>query len=184
MTHKNPENYPVVIADDMGNVIRVSENNPEFGFVRLQQSIVEIGRGWANDKSRSALLAGKVETLMKMNLSNNMPIKGKIVVEESLEPFNSIDPDRDLKYAFSGGPLCVYEDQPIYRKTFFTNNLEEEDTFIAHTNGDEIREASAAQRNNNDLVVTQTKTAKTEKKVAAVEEAEEVEEDGNVTFDF
>ena len=80
---------------------------------------------------------------------------------------------------------CVYEDQPIYRKSFFTTNLKEQDEFITHTNGDEIREALAMRSDNSDIAKV---AAKSTKKVveAPVDETvtEEVEEDENVTFDF
>jgi hypothetical protein len=63
-----------------------------------------------------------------------------------LSPFNPDNPDRDLKLAGETGVICRYDDQPIYRQTFFTPNMSAYDTLIAHTNADEIREVQAAQR--------------------------------------
>ena len=34
-----------ILADDMGNVIRQSNNNSEYGYIRLQQSRVSFGTG-------------------------------------------------------------------------------------------------------------------------------------------
>ena len=183
----NKAQFVNVEADDMGNIIRVSENNPEYGTIRVSQTAVSFVNGWAKSQSKSALIPGKVEDLQMFvdAFVNDGKIEGKVVVKESLDSFNSLNPDRDLKYAFNGGPLCVYEDQPIYRKSFFTTNLKEQDEFITHTNGDEIREALAMRSDNSDIAKV---AAKSSKKVveAPVDETitEEVEEDENVTFDF
>src|SRR5210317_480495 len=132
-----------IVADDLGNVVRVSENNPEYGNVRVVQESVQFTNGWMRKKEKSALIPGFVEDLQSIDWKAGETLNGQIVVKESLEPFNENDPDRDLKYAFAGGPLCVFEDQPIYRRTFFTQNMEETDQYVQHTNTAEIREASA-----------------------------------------
>ena len=46
-------------------------------------------------------------------------LPGKIVVVESLTPFNPENPDRDLKIAGGTGVICRIDDQPIYRQTFY-----------------------------------------------------------------
>jgi predicted esterase len=38
------------------------------------------------------------------------------------------------------------DDEPIYRQTFYTQNLNEPDIFIQHTNTDEIKDVFNAQR--------------------------------------
>ena len=40
------------------------------------------------------------------------------------------------------GIVCCSHGEPIYRKTFFVADLEAEDVFVAHTNGDAIKEAN------------------------------------------
>jgi hypothetical protein len=69
-----------------------------------------------------------------------------IVVIESLTPFNSENPERDLKIAGDTGVICRYDDQPIYRQSFYTSNMNANDQFIVHTNSQEIKEVQAAQR--------------------------------------
>ena len=131
------------MADDMGCVIRVSQTNPEYGFIRLQQQRVQFtSGGWVKATNISTLLHGKVEDLESLNFQANQEIPGKIVIKEQTEPFSPNDPDRDLKYAGSTGVICCAYGEPIYRKTFFTTNVEESDVLIAHTNGDAIREAN------------------------------------------
>jgi hypothetical protein len=136
-----------VTADPSGNVVGVSTNNPEFGFIRVEQVATQINdEGWLKHVRRSALIKGKVEDLVECGYQANQEIPGKIVVRESLEPFNPTNPDKDLKLAGSTGIICRIDDQPIYRNTFFTTNLNSQDEFIMHDNGDEIRDVQGAQR--------------------------------------
>lgn len=171
-----------VVADELGNVVRVSQNNPEYGVVRVVQDAVQFVNGWMRKKEKSALIPGFVEDLESLNWTDGQELSGQIIVKESLEPFNENDPDRDLKYAFAGGPLCVYDDQPIYRRTFFTMDMNDTDEYIQHTNVSEIREAGA----NNDRIPAQ-KTVKETKKVeetVTAEVEESTDDDSDVTFDF
>lgn len=137
------QNKVQIVPDELGNVIRVSQNNSEFGHVRLQQERVTFGNtGWVNRKTVSTLLHGKVEDLREMGIHNMKELTGKIVIRESLEPFNSTDPDRDLKIAGDTGIVCCQDGQPIYRKTMYTADANAEDVLVAHDNGDAIREAN------------------------------------------
>ena len=46
-----------VTADVNGNVIGVSLNNPEYGYVRVEQSVTQISEaGWLKPVKRSALI--------------------------------------------------------------------------------------------------------------------------------
>jgi hypothetical protein len=137
------QNKVQIIPDDLGSVIRVSQNNSEFGHVRLQQERVTFGNtGWVNRKTVSTLLHGKVEDLREMGIQNMKELPGKIVIRESLEPFNSTDPDRDLKIAGDTGIICCQDGQPIYRKTMYTADVNAEDVLVAHNNSEAIREAN------------------------------------------
>lgn len=136
-----------VTADKNGNVIGVSTNNPEYGFIRVEQTATQINdQGWLRNVKRSALIKGKVEDLVACNYKDGTEIPGKIVVIESLSPFNPVNPDRDLKIAGDTGVICRIDDQPIYRQTFYTSNLNAFDELITHNNTDEIKEVQAAQR--------------------------------------
>lgn len=137
----------VVTADQNGNVIGVSENNPEYGYVRVEQTGSFINdQGWLRISRRSALIKGLVKDLVETGFSAGQEIPGKIVVIESLTPFNSENPERDLKIAGDTGVICRYDDQPIYRQSFYTSNMDANDQFIVHTNSQEIKEVQAAQR--------------------------------------
>lgn len=133
-----------VVADDNGNVIRQSKN-PEIGYVRVTQDAVSYSaNGWVQRKTRSALILGNIDDLKELKFKKGQELTGKIVVKESTEPFNSEDPDRDLKIAGSTGIICCTADgEPIYRTTFYDATGLQEDTMIPHANGDAIRAANA-----------------------------------------
>jgi hypothetical protein len=140
-------NKVTVAADKNGNVIGVSTNNPEYGYIRLEQNAVQINdQGWLRNVRRSALIKGKVEDLLSANYKEGQELSGRIVVVESLVPFNTNDPDRDLKVAGDTGVICRVDDQPIYRQAFYTTNPNAYDDLISHNNADEIREVQAAQK--------------------------------------
>ena len=133
------QNQVEVLADDMGNVVRQSQSNPEFGHVRLQQTRVTFGNsGWVKKSNISTLLHGKLEDLNEMGLESMESLPGKIVIKEQLEPFSKNDPDRDYKKAGDTGIICCVDGQPIYRKTFFMPDVNAQDVLLAHTNGDAI----------------------------------------------
>jgi len=136
-----------VTADKNGNVIGQSENNPEYGYIRIEQQTVQINeQGWLKNVKRSTLLKGKMIDLLEVGYKNGTELPGKIIVKESLTPFNSENPDRNLKIAGTTGIICRIDDQPIYRDTFYTSNMEAYDELITHTNSEEIKEVMQAQR--------------------------------------
>lgn len=137
------QNKVQIIADELGNVIRVSQNNQEYGYVRLSDNSFQINNGFMQKKEVTTLLHGKVEDLREMGIQNMKELQGKIVVKEQLEPFSSTNSDRDLKIAGKTGIICCVDGQPIYRKTMFTADITAEDIMLDHTNGSDIREANA-----------------------------------------
>ena len=136
-----------VTADENGTVIGVSQNNPEYGYVRVEQVVTQINEdGWLKLVKRSALLKGKVEDLLEVDYQEGHELSGRIIVKESFEPFNPENPDRDLKIAGDTGITCRVDDMPIYRQTFFTLNESAHDELITHNNSIEIKEVMAAQK--------------------------------------
>ncbi len=129
-----------VTANDKGQVVVPSENNSEYGHIRVTQDVVSIDErtGFVRRKNISALIPGLVEDLMSFGWVNGQTVDGKIVVRESLEAFNPNDPERDLKYAGETGVICTLEGQPIFRKAFFTTNVSAQDEKIQHDNTAEI----------------------------------------------
>ena len=156
-----------IMPDEHGNKIRVSTNNPEFGYIRLQQSATTIGtNNWLKTNSRSTLVHGKVEEL-EQSFSNMDSIPGQLIIREQITAFNSENPDRDLKMAGQTGIICKAVDTetgevvPIYRKTFFDPTMNMTDTLVAHINSDEIREANGFEAKE---VKSETKSTRRNKK--------------------
>ncbi len=141
------ENRVTVTADENGNVVGVSQNNPEYGYIRVEHVATQINeQGWLRNVKRSALIKGKVEDLVATGYREGSTLPGKIVVVESLTPFNPENPDRDLKIAGSTGIICRVDDQPIYRQSFYSSNPNAYDQLLSHNNSTEIREVMSAQQ--------------------------------------
>jgi hypothetical protein len=133
----------IVSTDDNGGIIRVSKNNPEFGYIRLEQTRTALGMdGWVKVVKLSSLLLGSVEALESLGITATDKMPGKIIIKESLTPFNAKDPDRDLKMAGNTGIVCSINDKPIYRKTFYLGDSSAQDILLSHDNSDAIREAN------------------------------------------
>lgn len=132
-----------VVADTNGNVIRPS-NNPDWGFVRVVQvrNVVD-DRGFARRKQASALIHGTVEDLKGFGYKHGQEIEGKIIFKEQLTPFNTKNPERDLKIAGDTKVVCCVDGAPIYRSSFYAQNPLAQDVLLAHTNGEEIKAAYA-----------------------------------------
>lgn len=134
-----------VIADTETNaVVNVSDNNPEYGWVRVQQVRTVIDdNGFLRRKPVSALIPGTVADLQSSGFFAGQDLPGNVLVIESLEPFNAKNPERDLKIAGDTGIVCTLAGQPIYRKTVYSMSTSAEDILVKHDNKDELRDAYA-----------------------------------------
>ena len=137
----------IVLADETtGSVVNVSQNNPEYGYIRVQQVRTMIDdNGFLRRKPVSALIPGTLAELKESGFFAGQELDGKIVVEESLEPFNEKDPKRDLKIAGDTGVVCTLGGLPIYRRTKMSFDGNVADKLIKHDNVEQLRNAYAAQ---------------------------------------
>lgn len=133
-----------VTADKAGNVIVKSQNNPEYGHIRVEQTrMVVEENGFARRKMISALIPGRVADLKGFGWEAGQEVPGKVIVKEDTKPFNKKDPERDFKVAGKSGVVCTIEDQPIYRKHFYTLDESAVDQLVEHDNDEEIKAAYA-----------------------------------------
>lgn len=140
-------NPVIIIPAPDGSVIRVSEKNPEYGSVRVEQEVIEFNdRGFAGSKNRVAFIRGELSFLHKMNFKGGQVLPGRIVVKETLQPIDPNNLEYGLKKASKDGPVCRVDDEPIYRNSFYTEDSKIEDEFIKHTNTAEIRLAAKERR--------------------------------------
>jgi len=128
-----------------GNVVIPSSNNPKYGYVRVESVEMQLENGWVRQSKRSALLRGEVDVLSQLGFSEGQTLPGKIVLKETTTPLNANDLTQGIKQAGETGVACKVGDQPIYREAFYTTNMDATDVLLAHTNGEEIKAAQAAQ---------------------------------------
>lgn len=135
----------VVVADATTNSVINLSNNPEFGYIRVEQAVNQYDdNGFLRRKKLSAIISAPIQDLKDAGYYAGQLLDGKIIVQESLEPFNSKTPERDLKVAGSTGIVCRVEGAPVYRRTLYTEKENVKDTFIAHDNVEELRAAYEA----------------------------------------
>ena len=131
-------------SDPTGNVVVKSKNNPEYGYIRVEQNrMVVDGKGFARMLPLSALIPGKVKDLAAFGWEAGQEVEGRVVVKESLQPFNRKSPERDYKVAGRSGIVCTVDGAPIYRKHIYVLAGNADDTSVEHTNGDDITAAYA-----------------------------------------
>lgn len=184
------QNKVTIEPDELGNVIRQSKNNPEFGHVRITQERVAFSAtGWVKSSKLSTLIHGTIEDLTSIGIAEQKSLPGQIIVREGTEPFSTNDPDRDLKIAGETGVICCSHGEPIYRKTFYDASGLQEDCLIPHTNGDAIKEAQGvdsavvkADETDNAVTISTEELDKIKENIKE-EEAEVVEEEQEVLED-
>jgi len=134
-----------VVGDSTtGAVINVSENNPEWGYIRVAQNRLVIGdNGFMTPKTLNFLIKGTVENLKIAGFYAGQELPGNILIEESLEPFNKKSPERDYKVAGDTGIVLTVNGSPIYRRTIYSASTNAEDVLLKHDNVEELRAAYA-----------------------------------------
>jgi hypothetical protein len=132
-----------VLADEAtGSVVNISKNNPDYGYIRVEQIRTMIDdNGFLRRKPVSALVPGTLQELQETGFFAGQQLDGKIIVQEALEPFNEKEPTRDLKVAGETGIVCTIGGLPIYRRTKMSFDKTAEDTLVKHDNVEELRQA-------------------------------------------
>ena len=143
-----------VVADaTTGAVITSSPNNPDYGYVMLEQiRLVTDENQFLRKKRVTTLVQGEITLLNEAGFYAGQELPGVIAVKEKLVPFNTKYSDKDLKVAGSTGIVCrftgtvndvEYTNTPIYRKNIYFANPSELDEPVKHTNVEEIKMAYA-----------------------------------------
>jgi len=130
-----------VCSDDTGAII-IQTENPEFGYIRLEQTKTIFKKnGWIKKQKLSSLIFGEVDELKEFNWQKGIFLPGNIIILEQLEPFNKDDSERDYKIAGSTGIICCVNNCPIYRRCYYDPNEDTIDILIEHDNGTIIGDA-------------------------------------------
>tara|TARA_R110000868_G_C10596800_1_gene740086 strand:- start:141 stop:608 length:468 start_codon:yes stop_codon:yes gene_type:complete len=126
---------------DSTEILGVSTNNPEFGYIRVEENgAVSFGNGgWLNSSSKTALIKGKTADLQTFINKNNVragyELSGQIVIIEQTTPFYAgqqpkINPSTsEVLYVTVAGIKT-----PIYRQTEFTQDMTRQDSMLQHEN--------------------------------------------------
>lgn len=131
-----------VVADPTTGAVINKSSNPEYGYVKLAQPRTTIDdNGFLRKTVLTALIQAPVDILQEMGYYAGQQLDGKIIIKESLTPFNKKDPSRDLKVAGRSGIVCTVDGNPIYRKTVFAQSASAMDITIEHDNREELRQA-------------------------------------------
>lgn len=75
----------VTTHPETGKVVTISENNKEYGTIRVEETGMRISNGFANAYRRSAFIRGKVKDLAGFTAGQELP--GTIVAKESRAPW-------------------------------------------------------------------------------------------------
>ncbi len=134
-----------VKGDGAGNSVIPSTNNPKYGYIKVAQVRTDIDdeTGFAKMRPMTALIPGEIPALKSFGWKEGQEVEGKIYVREQLKPFNLKEPDKDIKQAGETGVNCTLNGSPIYRKHFFSKNVNVEDIRLQHDNTEEIKAAYA-----------------------------------------
>ena len=117
----------VVAHPETGAVITINANKPEFGNIRVDQTIVSMENGFLNKSNRTAFIAGKIEDLKALDLKAGSTLDGKIIRKESFEPMYEgqsakINPSTDEEVLVDG--------KNVYFKDSFTADLSTQDSLV------------------------------------------------------
>ena len=142
------ESKVYVVGDPTTKAVIVqSKTNPDYGYVKVVQTkqLVDVN-GFLRRIQVPALIHGYIGELKLGGYYANQELNGRVVIRESLTPFNTKNPEGDLKIAGSTGVVCKINNQPIYRKTVYTDMSTLQEELIQHDNVEEIRAAFRAQQ--------------------------------------
>ena len=120
-------------------LLNVVTHAAEYGWIFVEQLFIDVE---GKETKLRAKYFGLYQYLKLFKEGDKLP--GKIIVLESLIPFNQDNPDRDLKVSFDTGVIYRIDDNPIYRITFYDASAEMKDEYLAHDNEEEICEVREA----------------------------------------
>lgn len=120
--------------------VAIAGKNPEWCAINVVSVSTSYSGGFKNERYLSALIRMKTTS---NNHKAGQHIPGKIYVVESTTPQNPNDLKQGMKFvnadAQANNLPCCIGGEVIYRNAFFTDDMNQSDTLIAHDNDDAIR---------------------------------------------
>ena len=108
-------------------------NNPEYCSLRVESSVLENDEGFWIVKTRSTKIRLQVVLAQAMIAKGllkdgqELPVKGKIIVRESFDPFYE---GQQPKINPSNNALVLFMQKRVYRQSVFTSNMNDKDMLI------------------------------------------------------
>jgi len=137
----NPETGEVFTK----NATVSAKDGKQYGFIRLQQETVELGSALGQTKVRSALKSfeeGEFNKAAKL-LKDGVELDGRIVREETTQGTEMFGDGLGWTEKRAGdaenAPVCKLGNKAIYQRTRYSENANEADTLVQHTNTEEIK---------------------------------------------
>ncbi len=138
-----------ITANASGEVFTKNESVSEkdgkqYGFIRLQQSVVDMSSGVAKVKTISALKSFAQDDFNKAKdfLTAGTSMPGTIVRLESLTEQKGYKVKRAGEA--ENAPACTVNGLPIYATTAYSPDANAQDVLIAHDNTEEIKAFQAS----------------------------------------
>ncbi|MDL2223586.1 hypothetical protein LJB98_05770 [Bacteroidales bacterium OttesenSCG-928-M11] len=136
---------------ETNELINVSSRNADYCTIRVESSVLANDEGLLMYQKRVAKL--RMQTILAESLKANgmlsagkeLPIKGKIIVRESFEPFYD---GQEPKVNPRTGEMVLYMEAPVYRQTVFTSSETARDVFIRDLCAGQTAEVATEQANN------------------------------------
>jgi hypothetical protein len=101
-------------------VITPRKNKPEYGVIRVDQTINSMENGYVNIQKRVAWLGGKITDLQTLGLKEGSTLPGKIVRKESFSPFYE---GQDAKINPTTGEVVKKEGKNVFMQDIYTDDL-------------------------------------------------------------
>lgn len=123
-----------VEANQQGELISKSPNNPKWGWIRVTQDrhMLQEDTGIIHMINVSALVMGTLSDLKKLRWKIDQTLPGTIYIKDSMKPFRYDSPEKDLKVAGKSYVICTVNGQFIYRKYLYSINPMTPDIIIEH----------------------------------------------------
>ncbi len=136
----NPQNGQVFTPN-----AELGKDGKRYGFIRLEQTILDFSGAVARSKKVSALKSMLEDDYNKAKdfLKQGTEMPGTIIAKETLDPSLK---GYQAKMAGSGDKAiaCLSGTKPIFRTTEYVTDVNAEDVLIQHTNVEEIKAANKA----------------------------------------
>jgi len=144
----NPANNQVFTPN-----ANVGKDGQQYGFIRLEQKIVDMKSAVASVKTISALKTMRASDfeIVKSELTTGTQISGKIIRKETVDAKIHLNGEKSGYTVKKAGkeedaPICISNGLPIYQATEFTEDENAQDILVAHTNGAEIKAYQEARK--------------------------------------